>query len=895
MYKIEFVNDEKYFQLNGKNFPRIYQAISLGENSIGIYNIYDVRHQILSATPVDEVLVNGQSFTSREEIIDVLIPILFDNLGEDIRKNLTHINEVFEDISIGEIAKDFETKIEATSYYSNHSNSSILNNVKFSISNDGGNNGIWKWSNSASGNVEYISKQPIKDDEFSKFRGLVQTLNKIKNSHLINFNGQNELKIINNDANYSIEDSEYFGQQMRVSVPAGARFQMRAKFNALSGESYSGGFIYKSISGNINPYVYSPISLTSNIISSGVENSITIGEGWIVQSRENMVASTDYTDSGESFLIDINNTSGNQNCEFLIALPSLVVGSKYPISLFQNYDEYILDIFSKIGETNNAISGLENEFLDLNSILTNTLEVEDTPIEIYRRTSIANISAVLPLLDLERYKTYVIEFYSDASLPYGVEFYTNDSENGTQSVKFFEDSNDFSSGISWEYVTTDIEQNLQVRTRVTDVEYTCIISEVRKLSEPIEKARLNDTILNGITKLTVIKELNNYVAPRTATFDPFTISDYLGEKLSFEFNGNYTGRFSIYVYRSDGSYYQFYDVNNRNFNDGILFELTIPEDAERLEIRTYETGVIINYRVSIYKIKEIAIDSQQSQWKDKNIALYGDSITAISGGDFSYPYNDLNKWGTITANNLQAANLYGRGIGGQRYSWNNTGGAVSFIDATGNNVGRNDLYNYENYEGNVTVPAGTTPVRGAYPSWLRITTMFPQSIKSTIDAVIIKGGTNDDVNNTANLEWVENDTTDPEWANSTYYNKYNGDYNINSLKGGMASTIMKMQAWMPQALIIIATPLPGRASGRGDEGFIDPANFITQEYIKSEMIREVANIFSCQIIDVNANSGINGLNRDLYISDGVHPYSVDGNKMLGRVITGGMKGIMPIE
>jgi len=227
-------------------------------------------------------------------------------------------------------------------------------------------------------------------------------------------------------------------------------------------------------------------------------------------------------------------------------------------------------------------------------------------------------------------------------------------------------------------------------------------------------------------------------------------------------------------------------------------------------------------------------------------------------------------------------------VGGQKYSFGTNGGSVAFIDtATGIYNSRNDSYNYDNYTGNITAPSGTTAVRGAFSSWLRITTMYPQSIKDNIDAVIVMGGTNDSIDAT-NYNWIENDNTDAEWVNSSYYASYGGDYNIDTLKGGLVSTVMKLQAWMPNAVVIIATPL----SGRGSTGLKNLASLETEEYSKSISIKEVSNILSCPIIDVNSNTGINGFNRDFNIGDGVHPNS-NGEKNMVRAYVGGLKNIYP--
>lgn len=273
----------------------------------------------------------------------------------------------------------------------------------------------------------------------------------------------------------------------------------------------------------------------------------------------------------------------------------------------------------------------------------------------------------------------------------------------------------------------------------------------------------------------------------------------------------------------------------------------------------------------------------ETPWTGRTWAVYGDSIGALTNGDFLGA-----SWARYVNKYMGFGAFHGRSIGAQKFAFETNGGSVCFIKADGNLNSRNDGYNYDNYTG--TVPTGCTKVRGAFSSWLRITTMFPASIKDTIDMVFIMGGTNDSTDDTA-LSWVANSTVDPEWAASDYYATYGGDYNIASLRGGVASAIMKMQAWMPNALIVIGTPCNGKTQQTGS---IRP-DFIPPELSKAQQIKEVANRFGCPVVDVFATCGINTLNSPTYISDGTHPGNPAGFIRLAKAITGGLRGIEPIR
>lgn len=285
-----------------------------------------------------------------------------------------------------------------------------------------------------------------------------------------------------------------------------------------------------------------------------------------------------------------------------------------------------------------------------------------------------------------------------------------------------------------------------------------------------------------------------------------------------------------------------------------------------------------NYAYIPYLEKDIV----KTQWDSKVFGLYGDSISAICNGNLKD-----NGWFRFVNCVHNFSKLYGRSIGGQKFAWGTGGGSVTFVSTEdGNYNSRNDSYTKDNYAGNV--PEGCVKIRGAFCSWDRITNMFPLSIKDSIDVVYIMGGTND-ANNNAELAWVANDTTDPEWAASDYYATYGGDYNISTLRGGIASTIMKMQAWMPNAIIIIGTPLNGQTNQRG----INRPDYVPDEYEKSIIIKDVANKYGCPVIDVFGTCGINTLNSSRYITDGTHPYSEDGLMMLARAVIGGLKIIYP--
>jgi hypothetical protein len=149
-------------------------------------------------------------------------------------------------------------------------------------------------------------------------------------------------------------------------------------------------------------------------------------------------------------------------------------------------------------------------------------------------------------------------------------------------------------------------------------------------------------------------------------------------------------------------------------------------------------------------------------WHGKGWSSYGDSISAINNGDF------IGKgWAGIVNYECGFSKFHGRSVGGQTFKWGTGGGAVTFVKANGDYYDRNGNYNLDNYDG--SVPSGCKAVRGCMCSWIKIKEMYPESIKDDVNMVFIMAGSNDTYTADEELVWIENDTTDPEWASSEEY------------------------------------------------------------------------------------------------------------------------------
>lgn len=262
-----------------------------------------------------------------------------------------------------------------------------------------------------------------------------------------------------------------------------------------------------------------------------------------------------------------------------------------------------------------------------------------------------------------------------------------------------------------------------------------------------------------------------------------------------------------------------------------------------------------------------------NHWMGKNCVTYGDSITAQGNADgFGYQH--------FMKREIEFANMYNRGVGGQTYVWNNS---TFYANTDGSYNSRDELH---------SPPEGTTEHNGSFCSWDRITTMIPRDVRETIDLIVVMGGTNDHGQNKIDSEeisWSSANTVDTDWKNDTeFYN--GGDYDITSFTGAMASTIMKMQIWCPNAVIVVATPFCKWDTSTNRQ-WVNAVGMTLDEVADIEI--KVANHMSVPVIDVNATCCINAFNYNTYVRDGVHP-STAGEKRLARAVISGLTTIYPM-
>lgn len=288
------------------------------------------------------------------------------------------------------------------------------------------------------------------------------------------------------------------------------------------------------------------------------------------------------------------------------------------------------------------------------------------------------------------------------------------------------------------------------------------------------------------------------------------------------------------------------------FNTGISYLDTYVSLYEGSEIKQNNLPIVQIKNENIVFEKELK-NTLSTKWKGVKWCSYGDSITG---------YENTNNWQNITTNYFEMGSHFNRGVGGSEIAyWE----GMTF-----------------DYEGKI-IPRGMC-------MWDRIKTI-PQDVK----LIFFMGGTNDvfryDGTPKGDLVFNKSDKNDLSWYDYCTTNGLRtGDFNIKTFKGAVASTIMKLQTWCPNALIIVGTQLSGRVKVKNNGETEYPKNNLGLSPIDYvEFTKESAQFMSTPIIDVFGQTGINLFNRDKYLSDEVHPYTNEGQKLLARVVINGLK------
>ncbi len=266
---------------------------------------------------------------------------------------------------------------------------------------------------------------------------------------------------------------------------------------------------------------------------------------------------------------------------------------------------------------------------------------------------------------------------------------------------------------------------------------------------------------------------------------------------------------------------------------------------------------------------------QYSKWFGCNAVFYGDSITA-QGNNINKPNGEYG-FQKYFREFFKPKNMYCRGVGGQKFVWNN---GHWYCDENGEYTGRPGV------NGLTEPPTGSTEHLGCFASWDRITKSIPENIRETIDLVVVMGGTNDiagieDVGGSGELSfieptWITDGINDIKWTQSNLYK--GGDYNTSKFCDAIASTIMKWKVWCPNATVILVTPFVY---------FVDNLCYKNENGVTFRDMCDVelktSKYFGNPCGDANMLCNIMPFEQSLYTVDGIHPNEA-GKKKLGNAI-----------
>lgn len=72
---------DKYFELNGTRYARIYEPLKQGAENIGLYNIYDTKNQLQSSVHFSEYEVDGSTYGTQALTVAALLDVVYSQQG----------------------------------------------------------------------------------------------------------------------------------------------------------------------------------------------------------------------------------------------------------------------------------------------------------------------------------------------------------------------------------------------------------------------------------------------------------------------------------------------------------------------------------------------------------------------------------------------------------------------------------------------------------------------------------------------------------------------------------------------------------------------------------------------------------------------------------------------
>lgn len=354
-------------------------------------------------------------------------------------------------------------------------------------------------------------------------------------------------------------------------------------------------------------------------------------------------------------------------------------------------------------------------------------------------------------------------------------------------------------------------------------------------------------------------------------------------KISVEVSSNY--RAVIFKYSDSGAFEEIVAaISGSTLNNGYAEFTPIAEKKYRITLRKQTDAaadLMWGRNVLLYYNEDVLDDSNEelivvTYAKRMKVCYYGDSIFAKGNGD-DENYN--NSWQKAVDDYFGFRHI-GVGVGGSGYLWNDSR-KMTLPD---------NFQNGNNLPSSIVVSSNGI-MQSAFCSWDRITSTIPRDS----DIVIIGTGTNDyglEVfpSDDSDISFLAGNQTDESWSTSTFYAKYNGDYDLTKRRCAILSTIMKVQVWCPNAMIILTNFPNSRLSNGTGLNATETQNMAYQQPIL-DAIEFVHKWWGIPLIDFMGSCRINPLNRAEYCADGIHPNG-KGYKLLGSAAIGVLKNLI---
>ena len=77
MITINTADNDKYFELNGITYPKIYQTLKREGNKIAINSIYRSTFQPIAIGDYSEYEINGTTYSNQDDTITAILKVIF--------------------------------------------------------------------------------------------------------------------------------------------------------------------------------------------------------------------------------------------------------------------------------------------------------------------------------------------------------------------------------------------------------------------------------------------------------------------------------------------------------------------------------------------------------------------------------------------------------------------------------------------------------------------------------------------------------------------------------------------------------------------------------------------------------------------------------------------------